>query len=96
MLYRGAAAEAMEIMELAEGDLFGENALARGQPNPVSITAATDLRLLQIPLTALEPLLEANPRTAHQLASLIDMRADALKRASSRKVDLSLRKTRNA
>jgi CRP-like cAMP-binding protein len=46
----------------------------------VSIVADTDLEVLRIPLTPLESLLEIHPQTAHQLANLIDLRADALQR----------------
>ena len=74
------SAESTEIMQIGEGELFGETALTRGQPNPASIVAATDLGVLRIPLTALEPLLEARPQIAHQLANLIDMRSDAMQR----------------
>jgi CRP-like cAMP-binding protein len=78
--YQGVAAEASEILQLGEGELFGETALTRGEPNPTSIVADTDLEILRIPLTSLESLLEIHPQTAHQLANLIDLRADALQR----------------
>ncbi len=79
-LYQAEAAEASEILQLGEGELFGETALTRGQPNPASIVADTDLEVLRIPLTSLESLLEIHPQTAHQLANLIDLRTDALQR----------------
>lgn len=79
-LYQGDAAEASEILQLGEGELFGETALTRGQPNPASIVADTDLEVLRIPLTSLETLLEIHPQTAHLFANLIDLRADALQR----------------
>ena len=78
--YRTDAGEDSEILQLGEGELFGETALTRGQPNPTSIVADTDLIVLRIPLTRLESLLEVHPQTAHQLANLIDLRADALQR----------------
>jgi small-conductance mechanosensitive channel len=78
--YEDGAAGTSDILQLGEGELFGETALTRGQPNPASIVADTDLELLRIPLTSLEPLLEVHPQTAHQLANLIDLRADALQR----------------
>jgi CRP-like cAMP-binding protein len=79
-LYQADAAEASEILQLGEGELFGETALTRGEPNPVSTVADTDLEVLRIPLESLESLLEIHPQTAHQLANLIDLRADALRR----------------
>jgi small-conductance mechanosensitive channel len=78
--HENSTAESKEILQLDEGELFGETALTRGQPNPTSIVAETDLQVLRIPLTSLERLLEAHPHTAHQLANLIDLRADALQR----------------
>jgi CRP-like cAMP-binding protein len=79
-VHQGDAAGSREILQLGEGELFGETALTRGQPNPASIVADTDLEVLRIPLTSLESLLEIHPQTAHQLANLIDLRADALQR----------------
>ena len=79
-LYRDNAVKSSEILQLGEGELFGETALTRGQPNPASIVASTDLEVLRIPLASLEALIEIHPQTAHQLANLIDLRADALQR----------------
>jgi len=78
--YQGVAAEAREILQLGEGELFGETALTRGEPNPASIVAVTDLEVLCIPLTSLESLLDIHPQTAHQLANLIELRSNALQR----------------
>lgn len=80
VLYQGDAAEPGEVLQLDEGELFGESALSRGQPNPDSVVALSDVEVLKIPLADLEPLLEASPQTARQFASLIDMRADAKRR----------------
>lgn len=79
-LYQADAAEASEILQLGEGELFGETALTRGAPNPVSIIADTDLEVLRIPLESLESLLEVHPQTAHQFANLIDLRNKVLQR----------------
>ena len=84
--YRTDASEDSEILQLGEGELFGETALTRGQPNPTTIVAYTDLMVLRIPLTRLESLLEVHPQTAHQLANLIDLRANALQRIIAVKV----------
>ncbi len=84
--YQDDAAEASEILQLGAGELFGETALTRGQPNAVSIVADTDLAVLRIPLTSLESLLEIHPQTAHQFANLIDFRSNALQRIIAAKV----------
>ena len=83
--HQGNAAEVREIMRLGAGEMFGETALTRGQPNPVSVIADTDLEVLRIPLAALESLLDARPQTAHQLASLIELRADAVRRVAAQR-----------
>jgi small-conductance mechanosensitive channel len=84
--YQTDAGEDREILQLGDGELFGETALTRGQPNPTSIVADTDLMVLRIPLTLLESLLEVHPQTAHRLANLIDLRSDALQRIIAAKV----------
>jgi len=84
-LHQGDAAEATEVLELNHGEVFGENALTRGHPNPESVVAETDLEVLKLPLADLESLLGASPQTAHQFANLIDMRADARRRIISAK-----------
>ena len=85
-VHRSDAAETSEVLQLGEGEMFGETALTRGQPNPASIVADTDLELLRIPLTSLEALLEIHPQTAHQLANLIDLRDNALQRIIAAKI----------
>ena len=75
-----SAAETGEIMTIGEGELFGETALTRGQPAPASIVATTGLEVLRIPLGALEPHHVARPRAARVIASLVDMRSDAMLR----------------
>jgi small-conductance mechanosensitive channel len=80
LMHRGDAAEASEILQLKVDDVFGESALSRGQLNPESIVADTDLEVLRIPLAEIEALLESCPQTAHQFANLIDMRAEAIQR----------------
>jgi hypothetical protein len=80
LMHRGDAEEASEILQLRAGELFGESALSRGQLNPESIVADTDLEVLRIPLSELEALLERSPQTAHHFANLIDMRAEAMRR----------------
>lgn len=81
VLQQGNTAEPSEVLQLGEGELFGESALSRGQPNAGSVVAITDLEVLMIPLADLETLLDSGPQFAHQFANLIGMRADAAKRA---------------
>jgi len=85
-VHQGEATEASEILQLGAGELFGETALTRGQPNAASIVADTDLEVLRIPLSSLESLLEIHPQTAHQFANLIDLRSNALQRIIAAKV----------
>ncbi len=85
-LYQQDGTEHSDILKLGEGELFGETALTRGQPNQTSIVAETDLVVFRIPLTSLEPLLTTHPQTAHQLANLIDLRADVLRRTIAARV----------
>jgi small-conductance mechanosensitive channel len=80
VLHQGDAGGSTEVLQLGEGELFGESALNRGQPNPDSVVATTDLELLRIPLADLESLFESSPQTARQFANLIDIRADATRR----------------
>jgi small-conductance mechanosensitive channel len=80
LMHRGDAEAASEILRLKAGDVFGESALSRGQLNPESIVADTDLEVLRIPLSELETLLEQSPQTAHHFANLIDIRAEAIRR----------------
>jgi hypothetical protein len=82
MVHKGDGQEATEVLELAPGELFGEIALSRGQPSPVSVVAITDLQVLSIPVSSLEPLLETQPKVAHRLASLMDLRAEAIRRVA--------------
>ena len=85
IIHKSNAAEESEIMTIGEGELFGETALTRGQPITASIIAVTDLEVLRIPQSALEPLLMVRPQAAHHIANLIDMRADAMQRIVGRK-----------
>ena len=80
VLHRDGMQEPAEILYLTKGDLFGESALNRGQPNLNSVVAASDLETLRIPLSNLEYLVESDTYTAHQLAKLIELRADATQR----------------
>ena len=81
VLQQGDTAEPSEVLQLGEGELFGESALSRGQPNSGSVVAITDLEVLRIPLADLESLLDSGPQFAHRFANLIGMRADAAQRA---------------
>jgi len=85
VLHQGDSAEPSEVRQLGKGELFGESALSRGQSNPESVVAVTDLEVLRIPLTELESLFESSSQTARQFAHLIDMRADATQRITGGK-----------
>ncbi len=77
-----------EVNILATGDVVGEMSLMTGSPRTATVTALTEMRVLEIPKTAIELLFQKSPGLAERfsavLAERLHMNADLAHRMSLR------------
>ncbi len=68
-----------EVTRLERGDFFGEMALLRDKPSPVSVVALTDLELLIISHESINLVLEEVPSFALEMGQFIEERTKMVK-----------------
>lgn len=73
----------VNVERLVAGDLYATRDVYRGAASQVDLTAEGEVRLLSIPVPAMERLLERNPALAEAAEVVIDSRTEALSTASS-------------
>ncbi len=73
----------VNVERLMAGDLYATRDVYRGAASQVDLTAEGEVRLLSIPVPAMERLLERNPVLAEAAEVVIDSRTEALLTASS-------------
>jgi small-conductance mechanosensitive channel/CRP-like cAMP-binding protein len=85
---RNDSGQSHEVNILATGDVVGEMSLMTGSPRTATVTALTEMRVLEIPKTAMELLFQKSPglaeRFSHVLAERLHMNADLAHRMSLR------------
>lgn len=64
----------VEVSALSEGDFFGEVALATNRPRVASVTAKTDLRLVEFPRRTIRSLVSSHPGIRESLERVIKER----------------------
>lgn len=74
-----------ELAELAEGDFFGEIALATSRPRVASVTAVTDVELVVFSRTVIKEMLGKYPRVKAVLENVITARVQDAVRALERR-----------
>lgn len=62
------------LRRLGPGDWFGEASLLTGQARSATVTAACEVRLLEVGKTALGPVLEVHPELVEQLGAVLRRR----------------------
>jgi CRP-like cAMP-binding protein len=80
MTLRTKAGDEREVMELHRGETFGEGALLKGEPSPVTVTALRDLTVVALDTAALESVLESAPGLASELGQLVEIRRRSVQR----------------
>jgi CRP-like cAMP-binding protein len=76
------SARAMPVALLKAGDIFGEMSLLTGAPRSATVTARTPVAAIEIPKSALAPLIEATPKLADRFATILKTRKAELDRAN--------------
>ncbi len=69
------------VERLSAGDLYATRDVFRGTTSQVNMTAESEVRLMVIPVAAMERLLERNPTLAQAVELIIDARTAALEAA---------------
>jgi CRP-like cAMP-binding protein len=65
----------MKIKELSDGDFFGEVSVLTGKPRTATITAATEVELLELDKTTLDGITQRYPRVREILQEFQKKRA---------------------
>lgn len=71
---RDKKGQTQQIGELMPGDFFGEMALLRGEPSPISVIATADLEVLIIEHQTMADLIMENPQFALEMDTFIEER----------------------
>jgi CRP/FNR family transcriptional regulator, cyclic AMP receptor protein len=74
----------VHLLDLKKGDFFGESALLGSRPNPTSVRATSDLKVLVILPAEIIEMLEKNPSLAVQLDGVLESRRVLKERAMAR------------
>lgn len=69
---------ARQVAKLGAGDVFGEMSLLTGARRAATVTATTPVRLIEIPKSALAPLIAASPGLADRFAAMLAKRQGEL------------------
>ena len=85
-----AVADKVVVGTLGAGDLFGERSLLTGEPRRATITARSEVRLLEISAAAIGPVIRENPALMEQLSEVLAHREEA-NRESLRNAAASLK-----
>ena len=62
---------------LREGEIFGEMSLLTGEKRKATVTAASEVRLVEISKEDIEPVIRANPRLLEQLSAILARREES-------------------
>ena len=62
---------------LREGEIFGEMSLLTGEKRKATVTAATEVRLVEISKEDIEPLIRANPHLLETLSAILARREES-------------------
>ncbi len=62
---------------LREGEIFGEMSLLTGEKRKATVTAASEVRLIEISKEDIEPVIRANPRLLEQLSAILARREES-------------------
>jgi hypothetical protein len=65
------------VGKLHEGDVFGEMSLLTGEKRKATVSAVTEVRLVEISKGDIEPLVRANPRLLESLSAILAKRQEA-------------------
>ena len=71
-----------EVARLGEGDVFGEISLLTGEARTADVVATTDVVVLEISKSSLQPLIEGSPELAHELGRRVMERRAGLDHAA--------------
>lgn len=71
---RSAATGGKEVAQLGPGEMFGEMALLTGEPRGATVVAESDVTLLEIPKSSLQPILKRNPDLAKAISDIVEQR----------------------
>ena len=74
VLKRGSGGEEVEINRLGAGDFIGEMSLMTGKPRSATVRALVPVSGIIVPKTALEPILQSNPKLSEQIAEIMVQR----------------------
>ena len=76
-----AASERVPVGELGPGDLFGSVGLLPADETAIAATATAECELIAVPSSAVRSLLDTDRALARELATLVEARRDAVRRA---------------
>ena len=68
----------IEVVELVEGDFFGESALSGKNTSPVTVIAQSDLELLVLPIEDVQQALEQSTRLRQEIGAIMESRRKAI------------------
>jgi CRP-like cAMP-binding protein len=74
----GKGRRARRITTLRAGDIFGEMSLLTGARRAATVTATTPVEAIEIPKSALSPLIAASPELADRFAAMLRKRQGEL------------------